>query len=137
MSKKSFPINWDLPLVVVISLPVANQALAGITALKKSEMGVLFCGGKIGREGQMGVAVKCSMVSHLKNKCWEKIFGLETLSDAMPTKDTKKQSVHIVPSLSSELLNETYLTSSWSVSSWAALFLSLNILKEEQDEMVE
>jgi hypothetical protein len=164
-TKKKFSFEYDLPEgtdveesagklegvgggFVSAGLPSAKQAGVGLVALKRSQMGVLLCGGAIGKDGRMCVAKvsTCSTASHLKNKCWEQAFGAITDSDSsmLFIRSSAKESdqiVHMEPSLPEEVADERYLKATRTVSSWSSLFKSLkglpDISKEVHAELLE
>jgi hypothetical protein len=130
-------------------LPSASQARVGVKALRRSALGVHFCGGVIGKKGRMCVVSTCDVASHRVNKCLEDVSDGDESDDAClyicctPEDGSSESSaVFLEPTIRSTRLPDRYLNAVRTVGDWCTLFQSLldqpNIVtSDEVDELAE
>jgi hypothetical protein len=99
-----------------------------------SNMGDLYCGGVIGKDGQMRILIPWTVAGHRANK-------LLCITCASVGGSGKPSLVFVEPTIPLQKLSPTILTMQQSVGDWKMLFLSVrnqpDITTNEIDELAE
>jgi hypothetical protein len=129
-------------------VPSSKEVTVRVVPLRRSDMGVLICGGMIGKDGRMCILKACSMASHRVNKCWDVVFK-DSPSDTTllcigcaPTGGSgKSTAVFVDPTIPLEKLNSTTADMERTIVDWKILFRSEqnqpDLTSEEEYELAE
>jgi hypothetical protein len=129
-------------------VPSSKEVAVRVISLRRRDMGVLICGGMIGKDGRMCILEDCSTASHRVNKCWVVVFKdspsdttLFCIGCAPPGGSGKSTAVFVDPTIPFEKLNSTTAAMQRPIGDWKILFRSVqnqpDLTSEEEHELTE